>query len=399
MCQSAHLSSKLLNLCHTTSALSLITWQIFLLLLHTNGVKSIDVALFDYDYETNNRMCQKNLGYYWSSSMPVNIFQNDDLMVFMYFSSYLHDFCFADVVLPCYLLQGRSWQTEGNYIYVTTVVKEREIWKLFAILPPFAGTVWLTALSSPPKAAKIPLSSELGIDEFHFNDFSLDNDAMITASLRMFLELGVVQNFKIDYEVRSWYVRGYWCVWSLREMRYMHHDHNYFGGLYSEATGWQQQENVYLPIIPSEKPQTSRHWYCEPVYMSVCLLICLFIGLYCALYVYVTVPPVFPQVLCRWLLTVRKNYRTVAYHNWRHAFNVSQCMFVMITVSFKPNQVNSDWWNSKWISKNVHFCRQPVSRMSFQRQRYWLWWSVVCAMTWTTEELTMHFKPSKEQGP
>ena len=53
------------------------------------------------------------------------------------------------------------------------------------------------------KAAKIPLGSELGIDEFHFNDFSLDNDAMITASLRMFLELGVVQKFKIDYEVRT----------------------------------------------------------------------------------------------------------------------------------------------------------------------------------------------------
>ncbi|XP_024123933.1 dual 3',5'-cyclic-AMP and -GMP phosphodiesterase 11A isoform X2 [Oryzias melastigma] len=91
------------------------------------------------------------------------------------------------------------------------------------------------------KAAKIPLSNELGIDEFHFNDFSLDNDAMITASLRMFQELGVVQKFKIDYEV-----------------------------------------------------------------------------------------------LCRWLLTVRKNYRTVAYHNWRHAFNVSQCMFTMIkTANFQ----------------------------------------------------------------
>ncbi|TSK34746.1 Dual 3',5'-cyclic-AMP and -GMP phosphodiesterase 11A [Bagarius yarrelli] len=87
-------------------------------------------------------------------------------------------------------------------------------------------------------AAKIPLCSELGIDEFHFNDFSLDNDAMITASLRMFLELTVVQKFKIDYEV-----------------------------------------------------------------------------------------------LCRWLLTIRKNYRTVAYHNWRHAFNVSQCMFVMLTTA------------------------------------------------------------------
>ncbi|KAM9403723.1 dual 3',5'-cyclic-AMP and -GMP phosphodiesterase 11A [Salvelinus alpinus] len=88
------------------------------------------------------------------------------------------------------------------------------------------------------KAAKIPLSSELGIEEFHFNDFSLDNDAMITASLRMFLELGAVQKFKIDYDV-----------------------------------------------------------------------------------------------LCRWLLTVRKNYRTVAYHNWRHAFNVCQCMFLMITTA------------------------------------------------------------------
>ncbi|KAK6491195.1 dual 3',5'-cyclic-AMP and -GMP phosphodiesterase 11A [Huso huso] len=88
------------------------------------------------------------------------------------------------------------------------------------------------------KAAKIPSVSELGIDEFHFNDFSLDKDAMITASLRMFLELGVVQKFKIDYEV-----------------------------------------------------------------------------------------------LCRWLLTVRKNYRTVAYHNWRHAFNVSQCMFLIITTA------------------------------------------------------------------
>ncbi|XP_028971726.1 dual 3',5'-cyclic-AMP and -GMP phosphodiesterase 11A isoform X1 [Esox lucius] len=88
------------------------------------------------------------------------------------------------------------------------------------------------------KAAKIPLASELGIDEFHFNDFSLDNDAMITASLRMFLEIGAVQKFKIDYDV-----------------------------------------------------------------------------------------------LCRWLLTVRKNYRTVAYHNWRHAFNVCQCMFVMITTA------------------------------------------------------------------
>ncbi|XP_032903708.1 dual 3',5'-cyclic-AMP and -GMP phosphodiesterase 11A-like [Amblyraja radiata] len=88
------------------------------------------------------------------------------------------------------------------------------------------------------KAAKLPTVNELGIAHFSFNDFSLDNDGMITASLRMFMELGIVQKFKVDYEV-----------------------------------------------------------------------------------------------LCRWLLTVRKNYRAVPYHNWRHAFNVAQCMFAMITTA------------------------------------------------------------------
>lgn len=44
--------------------------------------------------------------------------------------------------------------------------------------------------------------SELAINDVHFDDFSLDVDAMITAALRMFMELGMVQKFKIDYEVR-----------------------------------------------------------------------------------------------------------------------------------------------------------------------------------------------------
>uniref|UniRef100_A0A8C9Y9K1 Phosphodiesterase n=1 Tax=Sander lucioperca TaxID=283035 RepID=A0A8C9Y9K1_SANLU len=88
------------------------------------------------------------------------------------------------------------------------------------------------------KAANIPLVCELGIDKLYFDDFSLDVDAMITAALRMFMELGMVQKFKIDYET-----------------------------------------------------------------------------------------------LCRWLLTVRKNYRMVLYHNWRHAFNVCQCMFAMLTTA------------------------------------------------------------------
>ncbi|XP_039277552.1 cGMP-specific 3',5'-cyclic phosphodiesterase isoform X1 [Nilaparvata lugens] len=35
-------------------------------------------------------------------------------------------------------------------------------------------------------------------------------------------------------------------------------------------------------------------------------------------------------VLCRWILSVKKNYRPVKYHNWRHALNVTQTMFAML---------------------------------------------------------------------
>eukprot|EP00055_Hartaetosiga_balthica_P014042 m.75056 g.75056 ORF g.75056 m.75056 type:complete len:510 (+) comp8469_c0_seq2:145-1674(+) len=36
------------------------------------------------------------------------------------------------------------------------------------------------------------------------------------------------------------------------------------------------------------------------------------------------------QVLCRWVLSIQKNYRPVTYHNWRHAFSVTHSMFSMI---------------------------------------------------------------------
>ena len=39
------------------------------------------------------------------------------------------------------------------------------------------------------------------------------------------------------------------------------------------------------------------------------------------------------ETLCRWLVSVKRNYRQVTYHNWRHAFNVAQMMFAIITVS------------------------------------------------------------------
>jgi cGMP-specific 3',5'-cyclic phosphodiesterase, invertebrate len=38
------------------------------------------------------------------------------------------------------------------------------------------------------------------------------------------------------------------------------------------------------------------------------------------------------DVLCRFFLTVKKNYRPVSYHNWRHGFNVMASMYLMLTV-------------------------------------------------------------------
>lgn len=50
------------------------------------------------------------------------------------------------------------------------------------------------------------------------------------------------------------------------------------------------------------------------------------------------------EVLCRFLLSVKKNYRNVTYHNWRHAFNVAQTMFWMITQGHM-NRILSDLEN------------------------------------------------------
>ena len=36
------------------------------------------------------------------------------------------------------------------------------------------------------------------------------------------------------------------------------------------------------------------------------------------------------QKLCSFILTVRKNYRPVEYHNWQHGFHVAHCLWRMI---------------------------------------------------------------------
>ncbi len=41
-----------------------------------------------------------------------------------------------------------------------------------------------------------------------FDDFSLDPDQMLTASVRMFLDCGLIEEFNIDYQVQLWYTES-----------------------------------------------------------------------------------------------------------------------------------------------------------------------------------------------
>ncbi|KAH9492518.1 Dual 3',5'-cyclic-AMP and -GMP phosphodiesterase 11 [Bulinus truncatus] len=85
------------------------------------------------------------------------------------------------------------------------------------------------------KKLPIPSSQYYNLLDYKFSDFNLDDDHTIRATIRMFKDLDLLENFKIDYEI-----------------------------------------------------------------------------------------------FCRWMLSVKKNYRNVTYHNWRHAFNVTQTMFCML---------------------------------------------------------------------
>uniref|UniRef100_A0A4W5M070 Phosphodiesterase n=1 Tax=Hucho hucho TaxID=62062 RepID=A0A4W5M070_9TELE len=95
-------------------------------------------------------------------------------------------------------------------------------------------------------AATVPSAQSLRLMEFSFSDFELSDAETTQATIRMFVDLNLVQNFQMKYKVCS---------------------------------------------------------------------------------------------LCQWILSVKKNYRkNVAYHNWRHAFNTSQCMFAL----FKSGQLQSN---------------------------------------------------------
>ena len=47
----------------------------------------------------------------------------------------------------------------------------------------------------------IPSQTSINLNSMKFDDFSLDPDQMLTASVRMFLDCGLIEEFNIDYQV------------------------------------------------------------------------------------------------------------------------------------------------------------------------------------------------------
>ncbi|XP_068915494.1 dual 3',5'-cyclic-AMP and -GMP phosphodiesterase 11 isoform X3 [Tenebrio molitor] len=123
------------------------------------------------------------------------------------------------------------------------------------------------------RSLRVPSAAHFRLHDFSFDDIHMDDDETLTACIRMFLDLDLVERFHMDYEV-----------------------------------------------------------------------------------------------LCRWLLSVKKNYRNVTYHNWRHAFNVAQMMFSILTFRNKHYMPKTD----AFVCENSRIgCNLTLSLVQATQ-----WWNV-----------------------
>ena len=105
------------------------------------------------------------------------------------------------------------------------------------------------------------------------------------------------------------------------------------------------------------------------------------------------------ETLCRWLLTVKRNYRneTVQYHNWYHAFNVAQMMFCMLSKAnwidqkFQPvSDILEKCVLDSMIKANYRI--KIIFIFILSRLKFWACQLPVYAMTLTIEEQITRLK-------
>lgn len=92
------------------------------------------------------------------------------------------------------------------------------------------------------------------------------------------------------------------------------------------------------------------------------------------------------QTLFQWLLTVKKNYRNVEYHNWRHAFNVCQNMFAIFENSIISNYLQDIEKLALLVGCLCHDLDHRGTNNMFQVESH----SALCQLYGTTGVLEKH---------
>ncbi|KAK1881723.1 Cone cGMP-specific 3'5'-cyclic phosphodiesterase subunit alpha' [Dissostichus eleginoides] len=110
---------------------------------------------------------------------------------------------------------------------------------------------------------------------FSFSDLPVSETDLIRAGIRMFFELGVVEKFKVPAEM---------LVLAIAHLKTLTNDQLFHSLLHSPCS--------LNPTHPLSHSPT--------------------------------------QTLTKWMYTVRKGYRSITYHNWRHGFNVGHTMFCLL---------------------------------------------------------------------
>lgn len=172
--------------------------------------------------------------------------------------------------------------------------------------------------------------------EFRFSDFPITEHGLIKCGLRLFFEINVVEKFKVPVEVRWYLIQNaawFYCCTPLK-----------FPVVQRTPFGVDFILSLTLSIYPLKPCQQDQPIFSDKVVTDLLTFRSRFQSLSGVVFFGW-------QVLIRWMYTVRKGYRAVTYHNWRHGFNVGQTMFTLLMVGMmvncKPAQLPLEY-GEKW---------------------------------------------------
>ena len=117
------------------------------------------------------------------------------------FLPYYHSY-----ILPFFMLF--IYLTPPCYSYIIPSLTSDSLLSLICFLPHFLITLAHSEThfihSFSPQREVIPDASKWNLGSLTFDDFSLTQDQMVLAAVRMFTDLRLTSKFKIEYKVSLW---------------------------------------------------------------------------------------------------------------------------------------------------------------------------------------------------